>query len=77
MNLVYNSANFSVVEYPTLGGYEVIDKHTRTTAYVHGDMATQFRDSMQALIERDPSQESIDDFLDDYDSAPAYPMTYH
>ena len=46
MNLVYNSEHFSVVEYPTHGGFELIDKHGKTSAFIVGDTAAKFRTSM-------------------------------
>lgn len=77
MNLVYNSEHFSVVEYPTHGGFEVIDKHGRTTAFFVGDTATKFRDSIQDVMSANPSMESIDEFLDDYEPPMEQKLTFH
>ena len=46
MNIVYNSENYYVVEYPMQHGYEVVDKQTSRGTYFQGDVAEKFRESM-------------------------------
>lgn len=77
MNLVYNSEHFSVVEYPSHGAFELIDKQGRTTAFFVGDTASKFRDSIQGVISANPSVESIDEFLDDYEPPNEHTLTFH
>ncbi len=77
MNLVYNSEHFSVVEYPTHGGFELIDKHGKTTAFFVGDTAVRFRASMETVFSNSPTTESIDEFLDDYEAPSEQQLTFH
>jgi Protein of unknown function (DUF3567) len=77
MNLVYNSDNYSVVEYPTVASFELIDKLGKTCAFISGDAALKFRNSMQGVIALSPTVESIDEFLDDYEPAVEQHLTFH
>jgi hypothetical protein len=77
MNLVYNSEHFSVVEYPTHGGFELIDKQGKTTAFFVGDTAAKFRVSMENVFSKSPTTESIDEFLDDYQAPQEQQLTFH
>lgn len=77
MNLVYNSEHFSVVEYPTHGGFELIDKQGRTSAFLVGDTAIKFRASMETVVSANPSVESIDEFLDEYEAPSEQVLTFH
>ncbi len=77
MNLVYNSEHFSVVEYPTHGGVELIDKQGRTSAFFIGDTAIKFRASMETVVTANPSVESIDEFLDEYEPPLEQVLTFH
>ena len=42
MNIVYNSDNYYVVEYPVQHGYEVVDKQSSRGTYFQGDVADKF-----------------------------------
>jgi Protein of unknown function (DUF3567) len=77
VNLVYNSEHFSVVEYPTHGGFELIDKQGRTSAFILGDTAVKFRASMETVVSADPSVASIDEFLDGYEAPSEQVLTFH
>ncbi len=77
MNLVYNSQNYSVVEYPAQGGYELIDKQGGTTSFMLGDAAMKFRASIQEVIAKNPTVESVDEFLDDFEPASEQRLVYH
>ena len=77
MNIVYNSDNYYVVEYPQQLGYEVVDKKTARGTYFQGDVAEKFRDSMIGALGEDPSPEHVDDFLSDFGVLINFPMTVH
>jgi Protein of unknown function (DUF3567) len=77
MNLVYNSEHYSVLEFPTHGGFELIDKHGKTSAFIVGEIASKFRESMQDMFSNSPSVESIDEFLDDYETPSEQQLRYH
>ena len=77
MNIVYNSENFYVVEYPTQHGYEVVDKQSARGTYFQGDVAEKFRSSMMGAIGEDPSAEHIDEFLSEFGAPLNFPLTLH
>jgi hypothetical protein len=77
MNIVYNSDNYYVVEYPLQHGYEVVDKHSSRGTYFQGDVAEKFRASMIGALGVDSSPEHVDEFLSDFGVLVNFPMTVH
>ena len=77
MNIVYNSDNYYVVEYPTQHGYEVVDKQARRGTYFQGDVAEKFRVSMIGALGEDSSPEHVDEFLSDFGGVINFPTTLH
>jgi hypothetical protein len=77
MNIVYNSDNYYVVEYPLQHGYEVVDKHAGRGTYFQGDVAEKFRESMMGAFGEDPSAENLDEFLSDFGSLINFPSVVH
>ncbi|MGZ9066831.1 MAG: BTH_I0359 family protein [Burkholderiales bacterium] len=77
MNVIYNSDNYYVVEYPTQHGYELVDKHAARGAFLHGAAAEKFLESMKTAIAEDASAEHVDDFLDNCDVLLNLPVVYH
>ncbi len=77
MNVVYNSENYYVVEYPVQQGYEVVDKQTARGTFFQGDVAEKFRASMIGAISEDPSFEHVDEFLSDFGVLINFPMAVH
>jgi hypothetical protein len=77
MNVIYNSDNYYVVEYPTQHGYELVDKHAARGTYLHGDAAEKFLQSMRHAIAEDASAEHVDDFLDKLDVLFTLPVVFH
>jgi Protein of unknown function (DUF3567) len=77
MNIVYNSENYYVVEYPVQQGYEVVDKQTARGTFFQGDVAEKFRASMIGALGEDPSSEHVDEFLSDFGVLVNFPMTVH
>jgi hypothetical protein len=75
MNIVYNSENYYVVEYPVEHGYEVVDKQAARGTYFAGDVAVKFRESMMGTLGEDPSPEHVDEFLSDFGVLINFPMT--
>ncbi len=71
MNLIYNSEQYSVVEFGAdtdhetlrFGGYEITDKAVRREWFIDGAQAANFRKDVHELIAKEPSIEEIDDFL--------------
>lgn len=76
MNIIYNSDQYSVVEYGAdadhealrFGCYEITDKAVRREWFIGGSLAINFRKDVSELIATEPSIEEIDDFLGQFDS---------
>jgi hypothetical protein len=68
MNVVYNSENYYVVEFPDRHGIELVDKTTGRAGFLEGAVAVKFRASMAHLAAGEPSVESVDEFLESYDA---------
>ena len=68
MNVMYNSENYCVVEFPGRHGIEVVDKTMGRTGFLEGAVAVKFRASMADLAAGEPSAESVDEFLGHYDA---------
>jgi hypothetical protein len=77
MNIVYNSDNYYVVEYPGQHGYEVVDKQSSRGTYFQGGVADKFRESMLGALGEDPSPEHVDEFLSDFGVLINFPMVMH
>ncbi len=68
MNVMYSSENYYVVEFPGSHGIEVVDKTTGRAGFLEGAVEVIFRASMANLAAGEPSQESVDEFLGNYDA---------
>lgn len=85
MNLIYNSEQYSVVEFGVddgqealrFGGYEIVDKPGKKEIFIGGSLAESFRKNVEDLIATEPSEEEIDDFLGTYDVLMSQPVTLH
>jgi hypothetical protein len=77
MNIVYNSENYYVCEYPAQQGYEVVDKTTHRGTFFQGDVALKFRDAMLRAVGEDASAEHVDEFLASFDILLNLPAVYH
>lgn len=85
MNLIYNSDQYSVVEFGAddgsdslrFGGYEIMDKPGKREIFIGGMLAEAFRKNVEDLIATEPSIEEIDDFLGNYDVLMSHPVILH
>ena len=85
MNLIYNSEQYSVVEFGIdterealhFGGYEIMDKPGKREIFIGGSWAEAFRQHVQQLIAGEPSIEDIDTFLASYDELMHQPVIMH
>jgi hypothetical protein len=68
MNVMYNSENYYVVEFPGRHGIELVDKTTGRAGFLEGAVEIKFRATMADLAAREPSVESVDEFLGNYDA---------
>ena len=77
MNIVYNSDNYYVVEYPAQHGFELVDKHSARSTFFQGDVADKFAQKMKGAIAEDATVEHIDEFLGNFDVLLNLPVVYH
>jgi hypothetical protein len=85
MNLIYNSDQYSVVEFGIddrqealrSGGYEIMDKPGQREIFIGGSLAENFREKVKLLIASEPSVEEIDEFLGKYDAVMSNRVLYH
>jgi len=90
MQMLYNSDSFAVVMFdvpnaseegsaPTLrrGGYEIVDKFARREIFIEGALAQSFKEGVEALIESQPSEEEIDEYLGRFSSLMQHPVVLH
>lgn len=77
MNIIYNSDNYYVVEYPAQHGYELVDKRSQRGTFFQGDVATRFAESMQEAVASDATVEHVDEFLGDFGVVLDLPLVFH
>jgi len=76
MNVLYESSNFYVADYPGCG-VELVDKAAGRGTFLDGHLATKFRASMSNIIDDEPTEESVDEFLGYFDALLTTPLTLH
>ncbi len=77
MNVIYNSDNYYVVEYPAQHGFELVDKQCQRGTYLQGDVADRFAQSMRTAVAETGSIEGVDEFLGNFDILMNQPVLYH
>ncbi|HKA43410.1 MAG TPA: DUF3567 family protein [Burkholderiales bacterium] len=78
MNVIYDSENYCVVEYPAQHGYELLDKQTQRATFLQGHVAEKFVQSMRDVVaEENVSYERLDEFLGNFDMLMSQPVFYH
>ena len=77
MNVMYNSENYCVVEFPGRGGIELVDKASGRGGFLEGAVESKFRESMADLAAGEPTTESVDEFLGHYEALLTNPMVLH
>ncbi|WP_372526805.1 DUF3567 domain-containing protein [Piscinibacter sp.] len=91
MQMLYNSDSFAVVVFdvpadastagstdsPNRGGYEIVDKFARKEIYIEGALAQSFKEGVEALIENEPSEEAMDEYLGRFASLMQHPLVLH
>ena len=77
MNVIYNSENYCVVEYPTEHAIELVDKRSARGTFLQGDVAERFAQSMQDAVAEEPTAEHIDEFLGGFSPLLNQPVVYH
>jgi hypothetical protein len=88
--MLYNSDSFAVVMFDSSddsvagsasvlnrGGYEIVDKFARKEIFIEGALAQSFKEGVEALIETEPSEEEIDEYLGRFSSLMQHPVILH
>lgn len=93
MHMLYNSDSYAVVQIElaspdaslasttapqlTRGGYEIVDKFARKELFIEGALAESFKVGVEALIERSPSIEEFDAYLERFAGMAQQPVVMH
>ena len=90
MQMLYNSDSFAVVMFDVpdasdpgsefslnRGGYEIVEKFARRQIFIEGTLAQGFKEGVEALIESEPSEEEIDEYLGRFSSIMQHPVILH
>ncbi len=84
MQMLYNSDSFAVVAFevpstgsPSRGGYEIVDKFARKEIFIQGVLAEQFQQGVQALVDKGPNEEAMDEFIGRYTAMAQQPLVMH
>ena len=90
MQMLYNSDSFAVVMFDASddtaagssnplhrGGYEIVDKFARKEIFIEGALAQSFKEGVEALIESEPSEEEIDEYLGRFSVLMQHPVVLH
>lgn len=59
------------------GGFEIVDKFARREIFIEGALAEQFQQGVETLMEQDPSEEDLDDFIEQYANLGQQPVVMH
>jgi hypothetical protein len=59
------------------GGYEIVDKFARKEIFLQGAMAESFKEGVEALIQTQPSEEEMDDYISRFASLMQQPVVLH
>ncbi len=84
--MLYHSDSFVVVQFELpaaeagtapRGGYEIVDKLARKEIFLEGAVAASFKAGIDALVEREPTEDAVDDFIAGYTLLAQQPLTLH
>ena len=76
INVVFNSSNYQVLEYPELNAFELVNHARSTGALIHGDMARVLRAQLQHLFAADPTEEAVEEMIGGYEALMHLPVRY-
>ena len=61
----------------TRGGYEIVDKLSRKEIYLEGALAETFQKGVQALVDKGPTEEALDDYIGRFTALAQQPVVLH
>jgi hypothetical protein len=59
------------------GGYEIVDKFARKEIFLEGVLAQSFRAGVDALVEGQPTEEELDDYIGRFAALVQHPVVMH
>ena len=89
MHTLYNSDSFTVVlfeipeagagagEATSRGAFEIVDKLAQKDIFIEGSMADHFQAGVEALMEEEPSEEELDEYIGRFTSLMPQPLVLH
>ncbi len=76
MHIVLNNPALYVVDYPSVGAIEVIDKRRARGGLLAGDTALRFRRELENALSQEDDSSEFDLCLDGYDALLTQPAIY-
>ena len=91
MHMLYNSDSFAVVAFEIphgpvaegdpvpepRGGFEIVDKFAKKDIFHDGAVAETFKAGAMALMEGEPSEEDMDEYIGRFTSVMQQPLVLH
>lgn len=89
MQMLYDSDHYAVLQFdvtaadepraeePPRGGYEIVDKFARKEIFLAGALAESFRRGVQTLMQGNPTQDDVDEFLAGFSGLAHQPVRLH
>ena len=91
MQMLYNSVSFAVVAFEIphgpvaegdpvpepRGGFEIVDKFAKKDIFLDGAVAETFKAGAMALMEGEPSEEDMDEYIGRFTSVMQQPLVLH
>lgn len=84
--MLYHSDSYVVVQFDVpaaeagtqaRGGFEIVDKLAQKEIFIEGALAASFKAGIDALVEREPTEDAVDDFISGYTLLAQQPLTLH
>jgi len=76
MQIVLNNPAWYIVDYPSVGAIEVIDKRRARGGLVAGETAIRLRRELQDMMDQGEDADDVDLCLEDYDALLIQPAIY-
>lgn len=77
MNVLYDSEQYSVIDFPVRGGVEIVDKGSCRGGFLQGTAARRLRAYVADHEARGDEPEAMDDMLGHYAALLTHPVMLH
>ena len=68
MNIVFNSPQVYIIDYPANDAVEIFDKRSGRLGLIQGPVAERFRREFGIFIDGGADEEKFDDLIESYDT---------